>query len=48
MPRNESVGPNSFAFRGVVVDDVEDHLDSGVVKLLRPGALNSVSVSPAM
>ena len=37
MPRNESVGPRSSALRGVVVDDVEDHLDAGVVKVLDQG-----------
>ena len=32
MPRNDSVGPRSIALAGVVVDDVEDHLDAGIVQ----------------
>ncbi len=32
MPRNESVGPEVAAFAGVVVDNVEDHLDPRLVE----------------
>ena len=32
MPLNDSVGPALVALRGVVVDDVENHLEAGVVK----------------
>ncbi len=32
MPRSESVGTHVVALGGVVVDDVEDHLDVGVVQ----------------
>ena len=31
MPRNDSVGPEVVALGGVVVDDVEDDLDAGLV-----------------
>ena len=33
MPLNDSVGPALVALGGVVVDDVEDHLDAGVVEV---------------
>ena len=32
MPRKESVGPAWLPSHGVVVDDVEEHLDAGVVQ----------------
>ena len=32
MPLNDSVGPRSIAFGGMIVNDVQDHLDSGIVK----------------
>ena len=32
MPRSDSVGPELVALGGVVVDDVEDHLDAGGVQ----------------
>ena len=32
MPRKLIVGPEVVAFGGVVVDDVEDHLDAGLVE----------------
>jgi hypothetical protein len=31
MPRKESVAPRSLPSARVVVDDVEDHLEAGVV-----------------
>ena len=34
MPRKQSVGPMLVAFGGVVVDDVEDHLEPGGVQRL--------------
>ena len=36
MPRKLSVGPLMVAFGGVVVDDVENHLDAGAVQRARP------------
>ena len=36
MPRNDSVGPEVVALGGVVVDDVQDHLDAGLVQRLAP------------
>ena len=38
MPRNDSVGPEMIALGGVVVDDVEHHLDAGVVQPRHGGA----------
>ena len=37
MPRNDSVGPGCPALGGVVVDDVEDDLDAGLVQRLDHG-----------
>ena len=34
MPLNDSVGPDVIALGRVVVDDVEDHLDAGLVQRL--------------
>ena len=34
MPRIDSIGPEVVALGGVVVDDVEDHLDAGGVERL--------------
>ena len=37
MPRNDSVGPSWLPSAGVVVDDVEDDLDAGLVQALDRG-----------
>jgi hypothetical protein len=34
IPRIDSIGPEVVALGGVVVDDVEDHLDAGRVQRL--------------
>ena len=43
MPRNDSVGPEMVALGRVVVDDVEDHLDAGLVQARAPCTLELVA-----
>ena len=38
MPRNDSVGPEMIALGGVVIDDVEHHLDAGIMQPRHRGA----------
>ena len=42
MPRKRERRAQCVALAGVVVDDVEDHLDAGRVQRLAPSALNSL------
>ena len=37
MPRNDSVGPDVIAFSAVIVNDVENDLDPGIVQALDRG-----------